>query len=1002
MPDMHEQLEALARDLPDAEGARLFFARLEADHPPDAARLLRNAALLADALALAAWSPLLATTLAQHPEYLQWLAREKSHALVKTREEFGESLARFAATNSRLDPQILLARFRRRELLRIYLRDIRRTATLVEVIEELSNLADAVLEYAFGLARQELDNRYGAPLRTDERGRTTVAHCCIVALGKLGSLELNYASDIDLLFLYSDEGATTGTGTHGETTNREYFIKLAEQVTRIVGQPTGEGAAYRVDLRLRPHGRDGALASSLDEAVRYYQNTAQAWELQALIRARAAAGTAALYARFAGQLIERVYRTDETVARALGNVRLAKQKIDRHHAQDTGGFNVKLGRGGIREIEFIAQALQLAFGGGDAWLRAPHTLISLERLAEHGLIAPRERAQLFDAYNFLRTLEHRLQMEHGLQTHSVPEDPARRTLIAHRMNFAGAGALTAFNRILEQHTKNVRAAYDRVFKDQEEPPPSNTPPNELQAAAAQINGEAAIQPLANQPSLKDAHAGIPTEIQAPSEIDAEQSALRFAADVFAPLLMRNEQRSNRTDDASVSVVSTAQLLRRAVNESLNPRRALTAIARVAASLEKSSFQAEASKEKLASIVRLCGASEYFVELLAGNPQLAFAPSARESTHVETTARETLFAAIRNEQGFGAELAALRRVWGGVLIETGALDASEIISMRESNRRQTELAAASLDAGCFIATRELERRYGALDAPVRLAVLGLGRLGGGGIDYGSDLDVVLVYDDEAPAPLALLSHHEAYARFSELLLVALSSLTREGVLYRVDLRLRPDGRNGATCMASSAFTNYLNERAQPWEWLAYVKLRAAAGDTEFGARIEEKARRIIHETARNSDIESLRVETRRVRERLRQEKQGRQTPRDVDIKFGAGGMLDVYFATRYLQLRDNVPDAGANRSTIAMLERLRDVDSLNDEDYQAMSAAYEHLRFLDHALRLIAGRSTLLPAEDHPNLRDAAQRLNHSSARALLEITTQRMANIRAAYERIMA
>lgn len=995
MPDMHEQVEALARDLPDAEGARLFFARLEADHPPDAARLLRNAALLADALALAAWSPLLATTLAQHPEYLQWLARAKTHALVKTREEFGESLARFAATNSQLDPQILLARFRRRELLRIYLRDIRRTATLVEVIEELSNLADAVLEYAFGLARQELDNRYGAPLRTDERGRTTVAHCCIVALGKLGSLELNYASDIDLLFLYSDEGATAGTGTHGETTNREYFIKLAEQVTRIVGQPTGEGAAYRVDLRLRPHGRDGALASSLNEAVRYYQNTAQAWELQALIRARAAAGTAALYARFAGQLIERVYRTDETVARALGNVRLAKQKIDRHHAQDTGGFNVKLGRGGIREIEFIAQALQLAFGGGDAWLRAPHTLISLERLAEHGLIAPRERAQLFDAYNFLRILEHRLQMEHGLQTHSVPDDPARRTLIARRMNFAGEGALAAFNRILEQHTRNVRAAYDRVFKDQEESPPSNTPVNELRAAA-QVNEESAVEPFAIQPSVENARA------VAPNEIDAESSALLFAANIFAPLLMRHEQKSNRTDDAAVSITSTAQLLRRAVSESLNPRRALTATARVAASLEKSNFQAEASKEKLASIVRLCGASEYFAELLAGNPQLAFSPSARESTHVETTARETLFAAIRNEQGFGAELAALRRVWGGLLIETGALDASEIISMRESNRRQTELAAASLDAGCLIAAREMERRFGALDAPARLAVLGLGRLGGGGIDYGSDLDVVLVYDDEAPAPLALLSHHEAYARFSESLIIALSSLTREGVLYRVDLRLRPDGRNGATCTASSAFTNYLSERAQPWEWLAYVKLRAAAGDTEFGARIEEKARRIIHETARNSDVELLRAETLRVRERLRQEKRGRQTLRDVDIKFGAGGMLDVYFATRYLQLRDNVPDAGANRSTIAMLERLRDVDSLSDEDYQAMSAAYEHLRALDHALRLIAGRSTLLPAEDHPNLRDAAKRLNYASARALLETTAQYMTNIHAAYERIMA
>ncbi len=986
MPEIGEQIKALTRDLPDADGAMLFFARLEAEHSRDVAKLKRDPALLSDALALAAWSPLLATTLAQHTEYLPWLAREKAHARGKTREEFGESLARFAATNSQLDAQILLARFRRRELLRIYLRDIRRTATLVEVTEELSNLADAVLEYALTLARQELDNRYGAPLRTDTRGRTTVAHLCIVALGKLGSCELNYASDIDLLFLYSEDGATAGTGTHGETSNREYFIKLAERVTRIVGQPTGEGAAYRVDLRLRPYGRDGALASSIDEAVRYYSDTAQAWELQALIRARSAAGTSALFTNFAERLDARVYRTDETVARALGNVRLAKQKIDRHHAQDRGGFNVKLGRGGIREIEFIAQALQLAFGGRDTWLRAPHTLISLERLAEHRLITAPERAQLFDAYVFLRTLEHRLQMEHGLQTHSVPEDAARRTLVARRMNFAGDDALDTFDQALELHTKNVRAAYDRVFKDQELPPS----PNELLTIGEAMNEASTLSPSGN--NLRDESP--------PTLIDAKQSGLIFAANVFAPLLTRSKREGAHADDANASVTYAAELLRRAASESFNPKRAVMSIARVAASLEKSNPQRKFSEEKFAALVELCGTSEYFGEMLAGNPQLAFALPAQGSSTVAGSARETFLAVIENEKSFGAELAALRRAWGQLLIQTGALDASGKISMRESNARQTELAAASLDAGCLIATRELERRIGALDAPARLAVLGLGRLGGKGIDYGSDLDVVLVYDDVQPAPLAGVSHAEAYARVSELLVAALSSLTREGTLYRVDLRLRPDGRNGATCIAASAFNAYLAERAQPWEWLAYVKLRAAAGDLEFGVGVERKARRIIHETARRADVELLRAETRRVRERLRQEKSAKQKSRDVDIKFGAGGMLDVYFATRYLQLRDDVPDEEENRSTARMLKRLRDVHSLSDQDYQQMSEAYAHLRALDHALRLIAGRSTVLPATDHPVLQDAARRLNISSAAELLEITAQYMMHIRAAYERI--
>jgi glutamate-ammonia-ligase adenylyltransferase len=406
LTEFNEIIEPLVRDLPDAEGARLFFERLATEHPRAVKTLMRDTGLLADALALASWSPLLATTLAQNPDYLAWLARERHHARVKSREELNESLARFGSTNSQLEPQVLLARFRRRELLRIYLHDIRNTSTLVEITEELSNLADAVLEHALNLARQDLDNRYGSPQCTDEKGRTATASFSVVALGKLGSFELNYASDIDLLFIYSDEGTTSGAGERGEITNREYFNKLAAGVSRIVGQPAGEGAAYRVDLRLRPYGRDGALASSIEEAVRYYREKAQAWELQALIRSRAAAGAAPLYARFAERVRHRVYAEDVTIERALANVRLAKLKIDRHHAHDTGGFNVKLGRGGIREIEFIAQALQLAFGGHDPWLRAPHTLISLGRLADRQLITERERTELSDAYIFLRKLEH--------------------------------------------------------------------------------------------------------------------------------------------------------------------------------------------------------------------------------------------------------------------------------------------------------------------------------------------------------------------------------------------------------------------------------------------------------------------------------------------------------------------------------------------------------------------------------------------------------------------
>jgi glutamate-ammonia-ligase adenylyltransferase len=977
LTEADQQIESLVRDLPDAEGARFFFERLAKENARAARGLMRHAGLLSDALALAAWSPLLATTLTQHPNYLSWLERERGQMRVRTREEFNESLARFSLTNSQLDPQILLARFRRRELLRIYLHDIRRTSTLIETTEQLSNLADAVLAHALNLARQDLDNKYGTPQCSDERGRARTASFCIVALGKLGSSELNYASDIDLLFLYSDDGTTSGRGTRGETTNRQYFIKLAETVARLVGQQAGEGAAYRVDLRLRPYGRDGSLASSLDEAVRYYCESAQDWELQALIRSRAAAGSAALYTRFHTKVLHRIYRPEETIAHALAQVQLAKQKIDRHHARDAGGFNVKLGRGGIREIEFIAQALQLARGGIDQWLRAAHTLISLGRLADRHLITERERTELSDAYMFLRRLEHRLQMEHGLQTHSVPEAASARVLVARRMHFTGDEALSEFESALQMHTTNVRAAYDHVFGNMDT------------RAANKTGGAGAVA----QPTM-------------PDEPDAElqhvntkgQQGTPAVASVFASIFAAHNTVEGAVEPAAIDALE--QKLRVAARESLNPRRALQLTARIASSLDKSTIRENLTDEQLRSLVRLCGASEFFGEMLASNPSLISALPASEKSAVKVDYRAALRLAVEEQDSFRAELAALRRAWTALLVEIGAHDAAGAISMREANRRQTELAEASLDAGCLIARRELERRYERLDAEPCVAVLGLGRLGGGGMDYGSDLDVVLVYDDEQPAPLPGLDHAEAYARFGELLVAALSSLTREGFLYRVDLRLRPDGRNGPTCSGARSFTRYLQERAAPWEWLAYVKLRAAAGAAALGVKVENDARAIIHEAARSVDASLLRTETRRVRERLEQEKTGRRQRSGLDIKYGAGGMLDVYFATRYLQLRDDVRDEGDNRSTPATLERLRAAGSLDWQDYTALHDGYAILRSLDHYLRLIVGRSTRLPASDHPALRDIAASMNYATASALITDLTSHLTNVRAAYDRI--
>ena len=952
VPKIDSNLEFLLRDLPDQNSARLFIERLAKEQPRAHQSLLKKPALLADVLALAAWSPLLATTLEQNPEYLSWLARERADPRVRTTDELKEALARFALTNSSLNPQLLLARFRRRELLRTYLHDIRRSQTLVETTEELSNLADAILDYALSLARQDLDNRYGLPRRVDDRGRSATAEFCVIALGKLGSFELNYASDIDLVFLYSDDGTTAGTGERGEVSNREYFVKLSETIARIVGQSGGEGVAYRVDLRLRPHGRDGSLACSLDEAARYYMRTAQDWERQALIRSRAAAGSAELFARFREAVTPYVFRPDVSVSGALESVRLAKQKIDRQ-VEKKSGFNVKLGRGGIREIEFIAQALQLAHGGRDEWLRVPHTLVSLGRLADRGFITQDERSELSDSYYFLRTLEHRLQMEHGLQTHTVPESDDVQQLIARRMGFAGA---RDFIVALKAHTLSVRNTYERLFSDVEK------------TSELIVDDESQL--------TRDASTDMPLAME--------------SARIFA----------ERMDQGRVG--SLARLLLSLAGKSLSPHRAMLQVSRIAASLAKTEKRFLITQTNLATLVQLSGASDPFAENISANPALIASLGASVTTALRRDYRAILRAAVDAERSFPAELAALRLQWSELIVEIGALDASDELSIFETNRLQTELAVASMNVAYLIARREMARRYGSFAGGPRVAFFGLGRLSTGGVDYGSDLDILITYDPLVPSPVKQLTQDETYSRLVELMISALSSITREGYLYRVDLRLRPHGKNGPLVTSSEGFLDYLREESAPWEWLAYSKLRSVGGDQELGRMVEIHARHRIHANALKLDPKELKTVTRHVRERLEKEKGSRGRKFGTDIKYGPGGMLDVYFASRYLQLRDEVLDEGEDRSTAFTLERLREEGSLSEDDFLVLSSGYSLLRSIDHNLRLIiTRRSTRLPDPNHAAAKDVATRVGFDSVDEMQQTLNDQMTSIRAAYERIL-
>jgi glutamate-ammonia-ligase adenylyltransferase len=369
--------------------------------------------------------------------------------------------------------------------------------------------------------------------------------------------------------------------------------------------------------------------------------------------------------------------------------------------------------------------------------------------------------------------------------------------------------------------------------------------------------------------------------------------------------------------------------------------------------------------------------------------------------------EDMLAAVRNAANFGERLAAMRRTWSRALLEIVVADVYGRLPLADAKRLQTELAEASIAAAMWTVREELESKYRTPGDQSHtsdeifpgLAVLALGKLGGKGVDYDSDLDLVMVHDTER-ASARMSPDSQTFQRAVELFVTVLSSMTREGSLYRVDLRLRPYGSKGLTTTSGEAFRSYMRETAVPWEFLAFVKLRAVGGDLEFARQVEHETRAIIHEKARELDPAELAAETRRVRLALEESRTRNLRHGEIDIKYGAGGMLDIYFATRFLQLRDNVPDDENDRSTSFMIERLCASGSISDDVARELQAGYEFLAAFDHNVRLTVGRTTRLPVGNESAIRTIAERMALPSHSDLLEHLTLHRLNIRAAFEKL--
>jgi glutamate-ammonia-ligase adenylyltransferase len=650
----------------------LLFGTL-AQHPgaiPLLTRLFGSSQFLADALRR---RPLNLAWLLEGGTMRQWT----TDALAA---DLAAALAPFAARGARMNG---LRRFKYRQLLRIASRDLLGDADLTVTTEELSRLADVCLAEAWRLAEAQAREQWGVPLDAD--GRET--GLAVIAMGKLGGEELNYSSDIDLMFVYGGDGETAG-GRSGRLANGEYFTRVARDLCEFIEAVTEEGYAFRVDLRLRPEGRMGPLVLSLDGYRAYYERRAELWERQALLKARVAAGHAPTGGAFMTLAREVVYRpgVDGQIVRAI---RRMKAEIDRSLvAKGRGRDNVKLGRGGIREIEFLVQALQLLYGGDDSWLRERPSLKVIFRLTERGYLAPALGRALSDAYVHLRTVEHRLQILHEFQTHTLPIEEAELGRLARRVGIEAPPARAAreFRRRHRAVTRAVNAAFTDFFRER----PRARPVRIRVPSLLALGATGFADPERARHNLRLIVDGRPLVPYA--------AARREALTRLVPLLLDSVWKSADPDEA---LNQFERFLGAA-----GPRAGLIELL-------------TADPEVLNGVVKLCAGGDLLTQLLVAQPELLTSLAdrrllARPATRREFRARlAPLLAPGRTAAERRDQLRRIKQseelsvVWRYLLGVTG---------LEAYSREMTALAEAVLDAGWLLALEPLVARHGAPRAP----------------------------------------------------------------------------------------------------------------------------------------------------------------------------------------------------------------------------------------------------------------------------------------------
>jgi glutamate-ammonia-ligase adenylyltransferase len=828
-----------------------------------------------------------------------------------------------------------LRRYKQHEYLRIGVRDLMAELPLAETLRELTALAEGTLDAAYRVCRGEVEKDYGA---LDLPGSTQRNRFAILGMGKLGGRELNFSSDIDVIFLYeSDEGETSG-GRKGKADPRTFFSEVGKKIIHCMGQVAEEGFVFRIDLRLRPLGANGPLVQSVGSAMLYYESWGQCWERAALIKARAVAGDKELGTEFLKEVEPFVYRRylDYTT---VDELRHMKSRIENELLTGSGRErNIKLGYGGIREIEFFTQALQLVNGGYVPELREAGTLPALEKLARHEFISTRERDKLTAAYRFLRQVEHKVQIVQEAHAHSIPEDKEAEQALARRLGYRTKGKLTEsdlFWRDHRVHTSTVRAIFDRLFY----------------SAQKEIAGEGASNAGAVWHDL-DRQEIITKELRNLGFSESEQAYQNLLAvrdgETYAPPSPKRLQVLRTLGPALVADIA----------KSSAPDRALLNLARFSHRIGgRTGFLTLLAEnpETMRLLITLFADSQFLTDLFLTRPELIDALIRVDLSRLRKSRDEMLSelrAAVGEENDIEGKLNALRRYKTEEFIRIGLHDLGGGIELNAVLRELSILAEVCVEVGLRLTLDELEEKYGQVPQG-RFAIIGGGKLGGLEIDYNSDLDLIFVYQagDQAETgggAQGRLPAHDFYVRLGQKLITYLSAPTEEGIAYKLDMQLRPSGKAGPVVCSLDAYREYHRGDAQLWERQALVKTRFIAGDPVLGREIEKIAEGFAYGAGlSNEGVEEIHY----LRMRMERELAGEDEKR-FNLKKGRGGLVDIEFLTQMLQLTHGHRLRGLRRhGTLKALEKLFEHKILSKSDYKLLYEGYLFLRRLDHHLRL---------------------------------------------------